>query len=601
MKRFRTLLICIILFSIAVPLSAQASIDPSHRFYEYAQNWALQGLITNVPPLRPYPLANIKEMLSAVIENGSEKDVAIAKQLWEEETGRAWHAQLTVDTAAKFSSADTDFGKDNILLAVCPEVNGELSFFNDFLSLGYNIGLDGFAFGDKHAFHPLYTNRTYDFAEDAATAGPFSVYLDTNDAISLGTTTVFFQGGLNRRGYGPILGEGTMLNDTALHTPNLSYTVQNSVFSFTQMISMISAGSSYGNGSFTFDKYFAFHAIEINLFKGKFSVAYTENTIFGERFDPSYLLPVPFMAIQTLYSASDNLQMGLVFKLKPVSGLQFSTEIYVDDIDVNNILKLNFDTRNRFALLAGALYAPKDSVCTSVQASYLMITPFMYTHWQLESATSGLIPVGIINYSDYTHYGISMGTPVPPNSDRIGFKINLTPLRDFNLSISSSFIRHGNVVESFTDDEAIQFLLAQSGQYATDGSIFTHSMLENTSAAIPTIIPTGHHRLNYLTQEHKMYVIQAGVDADYTFFRQKWGSLSVTLGYNFECIINKGVDSNLYPGGQVVSNGDGTYTVEGLSSSMTQAQTVAYFKEAWVNSMHTVFNHYITLGLRYTF
>ncbi len=592
-----TIFLCVLLTS----LSAQASIDPSHRFYEYAQNWALQGLITNVPPLRPYPLANIKEMLTAVIENGSERDVEIAKQLWEEETGRVWHAQLTVDASTKLSSVDESIGKEDFLLAICPSAFGELSFFNDFLSMGYDIGIDGFALGNKHAFHPLYTNRIYDFAEDPVSAGPFTAYIDINDAISVGSTNVFFQGGLNRRGYGAILEEGTMLNDTAFHTPNFSYTVQNSFFSFTQLISMLAAGNSYGSGSYTFDKYFAFHAIELNLFSGKFSIAYTENIIFGERFDPSYLLPVPFMAIQTLYTAADNLQMGLVFKLKPVSGLQFSTEIYVDDVDVNNMLKLNFDTRNRFALLLGAQYAPKDSVCTNVQASYLMITPFMYTHWQYESATSGLIPVGIINYSDYTHYGMSMGTPVPPNSDRIGFKINLTPVKDFNLSVTSSFVRHGNVVESFTDSEAIQFLLAQKGQYSTNGSIFTHSMFENTTGPGLNVIPTGHQHLNYLTQEHIMYVIQAGVDADYTFFRQKWGTLSVTFGYDFECIINKGVDSHLYPGGQVVYNGDGTYSIEGVSGSKTQAETVAYFKDAWVNALHTVFNHYVTLGVRYTF
>ncbi len=598
-KRF--FLVCLFLTFSLVHLSAQASIDPNSRFYEYAQIWDLQGLVTSVPPFRPYPLANIKQILTEVIENGSERDVEIAKQFWEEETGKAWHVQLDVDTSAKFSSLQTDVSKSNFLLALCPDVFGEFSLFNDFVSLGYNFALDGFALGDKHAFRPLYTNRLYDYAEDSAHVGPFFVYIDTNDAISIGTTNVYFQGGLNRRGYGAILGEGVMLNETALHTPNFSYTVQNSIFSFTQLVSMLSAGKSTGGGPLTFDKYFALHALQINLFGGKFSVAYTENTIFGQRFDPSYLLPVPFMAIQTLYDAADNLQMGLSFTLKPVSGLQFSTDIYVDDMDVNNMLKFNFDTRNRFALHVGALYAPKNSVCTSVQATYLMIMPFMYTHWQYESATSGLIPVGIINYSDYTHYGMSMGTPVPPNSDRIGFKIHLTPLKDFNISVSSSFVRHGNVVESFTDEEAIQFLLAKKGQYSTDGSIFTHSMFENPDGTSLNVIPTGHHRLNYLTQEHKMYVIQAGVDADYTFFRQKWGSLSVTLGYNFECIINKGVDSNLYPGGQVVSNGDGTYTVEGVSSSMTQAQTVAYFKEAWVNSMHTVFNHYITLGLRYTF
>ena len=584
-----------------IPLFAQASVDTSHRFYRYAQSWELRGLISEVPPLRPYPLANIKAILETVMENGNEEDVEIAKELWEEETGRAWHATVGVEASYKLTSNDESLSKDDFLVALTPGVFGEFSLFNDFVSMGYDFALDGFALGDKHGFNPLYTKRPYDYAEDAAKLGPFKTYIDINDLISVGKTNIFFQGGLSRRGYGPFLSDGTMIDDSSIHAPNFQLTYINPRFSYTQMISIIAASTCTGPSVCTFDKYFAFHAVELNFFNGKFSVAYVENTIFGERFDPSYLLPVPFMAIQTLYDAADNLQMGLVFKFKPIKGLQFSAEVYVDDMDVNNIVKFNFDTRNRFNFRVGGVYAPENSICSLVQFDYMAIMPFMYTHWQYESATSGLIPVGQINYSDYTHYGNNIATALPPNSERVYFKIDLTPFKNFNLSISSAFIRHGNVAESFTEEEAITFLLAASGQYSTDGSIFTHSMFENENGTSLNVIPTGHYHLNYLTQTHQMYVIQAGIDADYTFFRAKYGSLAVTFSYNFECIINKGVDSHLYPGGLVTDNNDGTYDVEGWGTSKTQAEVVQYFKDSWADSMRNVFNNYFTIGIRYTF
>ena len=44
---------------------SQVSVDPSDEFYKYALIWENRGLVSNVPPIRPYPLANVKSKPAA--------------------------------------------------------------------------------------------------------------------------------------------------------------------------------------------------------------------------------------------------------------------------------------------------------------------------------------------------------------------------------------------------------------------------------------------------------------------------------------------------------------------------------------------------------
>ena len=143
-KRF--LVVLIITFLSVTAVHAQASVDPGNIFYDYATKWEAQGLVKRLPPMRPYPLANIKEILSNVIENGSEQDAELAKIIWEEETGRAWHFTFETDITYQNSSIDDSLSKDDFLLSLLPDAHGEISFFDDFVSFGYRIGAHFFFF-----------------------------------------------------------------------------------------------------------------------------------------------------------------------------------------------------------------------------------------------------------------------------------------------------------------------------------------------------------------------------------------------------------------------------------------------------------------------
>ena len=71
---------CIAALLLAVfSLSAQASADPTDAFYELVERWEMMGIINTQPPLRPYPLKLIEEILTNVIQSENENEAALAK------------------------------------------------------------------------------------------------------------------------------------------------------------------------------------------------------------------------------------------------------------------------------------------------------------------------------------------------------------------------------------------------------------------------------------------------------------------------------------------------------------------------------------------
>ena len=61
MKKKFVVALCLVLFTI--PLFAQVSVDPDDTFYTLVEAWEIRGLIDEVPPLRPFPIKNIRDIL----------------------------------------------------------------------------------------------------------------------------------------------------------------------------------------------------------------------------------------------------------------------------------------------------------------------------------------------------------------------------------------------------------------------------------------------------------------------------------------------------------------------------------------------------------
>lgn len=576
-------------------LFAQISVDPQHVFYTDSLVWESRGVIKNLPPLRPYSVDSVKNILNSVLENGNEADKVKAELYWKEISGRPLHAEMKIEDTL---NPGNDESKN--MINVVPELNGELSLLNEKFSLGYKVGFVTRTEENENVFLPYYRNSLYDAKFDPAEVGPLYAFLNINNNFSYSINNFVFQTGIYKSGYGDFLNDGVALNDSAYHRPTFSLSYVNDFFSYAQAVSVIGATTNSGIGDVGSAKFMAFHAIDVKPFSW-ISGSFYESVVFGRRFDPSYLIPTPFMVSQSFSGYSDSIFMGAALNVNPVSGLNFKTDLFVDDLSVNDLVKLNFDSKNRVAWKNGVSYAPDVFWLDLVSLDYTIITPFTYSHWDFDNYSDYTMSPNTFNYQNYTNCGYAMGTNTPPNTDVIKLCASFSPVSHLKVNLSGSYTRHGNVCESLSDDEVMDYLISRENTFCTDGSIFTHPEGLYDSERGTGYFDTALNHLNFLTQDNLMSILQLSLDCDYMIFDEKWGNLSINLGYTFEFIHNKGVDSNMYKGlgDSVISNPDGTYVFGGQTYS--SKEIVDMFKNQWKSSFKDIFNNFFRIGITYRF
>ncbi|MCI1207886.1 MAG: hypothetical protein LKF96_00365 [Treponema sp.] len=578
MKIFSKIMLLAVFSILCFPLAAQICVDPGDQFYVYAEKWETEGLVEHLPQIRPYPAAVVKKILQTVIEKGDGQESATAAAYYKKLTGNAFN--LSVEGGATYKGSIVNHKlSDDKQISGETAVSGDI-LFNKLLSMSYDLGVYGNnASTTDSDVTPQYQNNTRDTIEDSTSVGPLDFNIDMNSNVAFGTDKVYVAAGLNRSGFGPFLNSGIAINDTSFHSANMVFSYQGKKWSYTEMLA--SVGASLNNGTstgqeYTGEKYFMFHAIKLNLLP-KFDLTYYESCIYGKKFDASYVVPAPFMAIQGINGASDNVQMGLIGEYQFSKSAKFVTDVMVDDIAMDDIVKLNFDTKIRIAGQTGIVYAPKSSIWNLLLMNYTVVTPYTYSHWEYDDEYNKTFTSETYNYSSYTNHGICIGSSLYPNSDALSFSANFTPARNFSLTLTSLFARHGNEYESLTDDErtAIFDYNRDNGTvYSTDGSTSTQQMFTGGSH-----IDTAWDSLNFLTQDHIMYTCQMGFTGEYTFAHLRFGSVSLKAGYTFEYIHNKGVDEPLFTGSSEYSDAEDEY-------------------ETWVSNLHDEFNNYISVSLK---
>ena len=604
----------VLLTLCACLLFAQVSVDPNDEFYSLAQNWQIRNLVDSVPPLRPYPLGNIRQILETVIENGNEKDKEEAQLQYERIFSKKYHVNLEAKITSKTEITDDDTD-NSACLEIYPSVKGDVSFSEtDFVSCGYGVG---FAIRNKDDtdFAPMYTNSLHDSIVDPTEISSFNMFLDMNTILAVGTKDIFLQAGIYRTGFGMFQKDEIAVNSSAYHSANLGFTYLRDKFSYAQELSMIGATASQPDDLeyLSPNKFRSFHEISFSPWDWV-SVSYYESVIFGGRFDPSYLLPVPYMVAQGIGGTADGLFMGLVLDFKPARGLVWSTDILVDDFPVEDFLKLDFDSKYRMAFKTGIIYAPENSFCQRLSLDYTFVTPYTYSHWQYDNDEDATIKASTINYQNYTNGGINMGSQYGPNSDALKFQVDVSPVRNLKLSIVSSFARHANVCESITDLEALEYLCAGENVYSTDGSVFTHANFANPGKPSGKHVNSAWNHLNFLNQSHTMVSVNAGLNGEYKFTSIKKGpEVTFKAGAVFEFIHNYGVDNQMFPGG--VAEGvyvdeyltgmrfaDGTYydltTVDGLVAA---SQLVESYRKSWEDQLVDQLNLFFSFGFALRF
>lgn len=606
-------------------LSAQVSVNPNDVFYKEAQGWELKGYTSDLPMLRPYPANKIEEILSDVIENGGERDSELARQEYERIFSKKYTVRAQADFTAKRSEKRMKDEDDKTVkkTSTSKNVTGEFAIggdisFHPIVSFGYDFGW----YAEKNDFDeyaPYATNKMADSIFDPSELGPLDLYLDWNTNVSVGTTSLYGTAGVNRVGFGPFIGDGLALNDTCFHSANLAFNVQKGKWAFASVYEII--GSTHNIKDIDSDwlsgnKFLAFHALKYNFSK-HFALTYYENIVWGPHANIAYLFPAPYMTIQNIGGANDNLQMGVLFEVKPFSNFNWATDLFIDDMEVNEVFKGNFDTKLRFAAQTGFIFTPPESACREVSLNYTIVMPYTYAHWEYDDSRSASISGTSWNYQNYTNGGINIGSALEPNSDKVSLNVSFRPVHSLQIGFNSSFIRHANSAEAFDDTDAARYMLAKAGTYVTDGSLYMHQMLSKPDSSHGEKVNAAWKKLGFMTSDHKMYVCQLGLSGEYALPKTKVGQLSLKAGYTFEYIHNYGVNTSIYKGGTNLvaptMNADGTWnsgnsadtnvyrTVDECYSTPYYKDAVEAAKKAWVDALYDRVNHYFTVGVKYTY
>lgn len=564
MVYMKKIFLSIFLSFLIIPLFAQVSINTEHQFYIIAQSWQVKGLIEKLPQVKPYPLNVVKDILETVINSDNEEEKLKANILYKD----IFNKPFTVSNKVSFTDhikknketekiETTEFFEGNILLY------GNY-LYKDKLSLGYNFSVYGMNTNiniDTILPKFITENKKQKVGHLFVDFNNFGLNFDANGILHYGSKNTYLSLGFNNLAYGPFFSGDIVLNSTAFQFFNIAFNHSNKYFDYYQVLGLL-GNENLSKTKYNFDKFFAFHSFRVPLFTPKLMLSYYEVSVFGNGFNPSYIMPVPYIILGNVSGFNENLMAGFLLEWNPVNCIKTSLSVLVDDFDPKSILKLKFDSGLRTALQFGALYTPSDSICQFASVNYTLVTPYTYTWYDVSSEE--------YNYNDYTNIGIPIGSKLPPNTDRVSLVFSFNPLKNLTIRTMSTLARHANAYESLTDEE----VLSLSGKnYLSDGSV---KMNDNG-------LETATEYTNFLNQNNIMYLIQGGISVGYGFDLKNAGKINFSVGYTFEYVQKDGIDKNIF---------SGTYTT---------IEEVKAAREYWASNLHNSYNHYLVLNFKYDY
>jgi len=434
--------IIFVLFCAVISLNAQIACDPNDQIYTYISLWEENGIVTGLPLLRPYSIQVIKKILNDVIENGSSSEQEIAQNYLDRLIEK-----FTFDIGS-YTDVRTDFDNVYIQSGIDTDIIGS---FGPAVTISIKFGLYLLS-DDPGSLQPRWSEPEKDFLADWSSfqIGDKSVQFSQSmtSGAAIGNDKVSFQAGLMRTSFGPFFDTGSIISPEAPHAGHFSLTYWGKRITFTSLLLALVASDSLGGGSWP-DKYLSMHSF--SFFPGPaVELGFLETVIYGDRFDPIYLIPFSGFYYNQVFSGThDNSMAGIFARFKLPKSININTTLYIDDIHFNDLVRFNFRTKYKVALQAGISWTPLYKTFKRVSFEYLLVTPYMYTH--KNSNFPDPVDDTLPNYLNYTHKGQNLGTSLEPNSDRFLLKAALAFPPHVNIDVMTSLIRHGNASTGITD------------------------------------------------------------------------------------------------------------------------------------------------------
>jgi hypothetical protein len=492
-----------------LPVFAQVAADPNDRLYTELSLWQDRGLLTNLPPLRPYPIQLLKELLGQVQAAGSEADKALAAQFLANIDSPL---QIHGTVGALGRTNGSSFHKE---VEIGGDYQGNLLPNVTFSGTLAGVALDG----SGNTLLPEYGRSTLDFIYDGAVqtlgSSGLTPRVSSNGSATIGSDTAYVQAGLIRGSFGPFWDDSVVLSPSSPQAGQVSLVFRLPTFTYTALFMDISATDDHGQGTPEPNKYLALHSGEFHV-SDWLTLGLFEAIIWGGRFEPLYILPFPvvFYYAQGLVGFPDNSFIGLSASVKFPHAIRADFLLNVDDAGFNQLLRLDLNMMLLMAFQAGVSWTPNLPWLVRLRLTNILVTPYTYSH-----KTSGASPTDP-NFLNYTNAGQNIGPSIQPNSDRIELSALMRPIPWLDINVFSRFIIHGN---------------ASDGHSGGDGTIFDDGY-DNGSATFKT-------GTRFLSQDVLEKTIQAGFDVK-AWYDTPFGQLQGTLSYTFEYIMNKGLGTS---------------------------------------------------------
>lgn len=590
---------------LLLSLFSQVAVDVFDSFYDDLTSWENTGLINYAPHMRPLPLQEIKRILELVMEIGNERERDLATEHYKRIFKRAFHFGASAELGFAISKNE----KNNRFIDMSPimDLNYILA---KYLAISANVKLHlTNRLGSEEPL-PKFRFSHRDLVDDNANVGKLKILPAINSGITIGNQNYYFSANLARVNYGPFYDSGIFVSKEAKYQGQFNFVINKGIISYDQSLLVIAASDDAG-ANISPNKFLSTHAIHFRPLSW-LSFGLRDSMIFGGRFEPTYLIPLSvFHIAQGLFNFPDNALIGADFSIKPIDGLRLDGAVYADDMGFNDIIKFKKDVKARIAGQFGVSYTmPKKHWFKSVAMDYTFVMPYTYTH--ITGDTGSTVDSGDPNYENYTHYGQNLGTALNPNSDRIKLKLQFEPLSNFRISLSNTFIRHGNVNESVSDP---RFLLKyMTENYNTSGTVFNHASVKSPDKNnYAQRLDLFQHANPFMKQKTIEYINQLALDIQLQLpIIRSGGYMKFFLGYCFEADINPGVNTRMFKPskksaawkGAVLSEvANGSFTVPaGTIATSEVIEEANHQKAEWrKRAVGKKFTHYIKLGASFSY
>jgi len=533
------------LFLLAFTFTVEAQImhDPNSRLYKDIDIWAVKGYITQtLPMIRPYPLQVIDAFLAEVVEKGN--DDAVQKALRYRDALLIGEGPRNSGTAMYAKEGETGSGvmhiggtgsveglDDDASILAAPFIDATMRL-RDWLTGSLSI----YGYAANGASESGYRNvpGTYtpypDMVVDNSNVGDFLILQNWTSALTIGTSELYFQSGLVRTSIGPLYDNGVIAGPQASRAGHFSIVYRQPTWSFEMLWLELTAADTTGKGRSS-GKHLVAHLFNFRPIPA-LEFSFFETIMWGPRIEPLYLIPLNnLFGASSMADFEDNAFLGLLLRWSFAPGFQFLTQVYVDDLHFNDMIRGKFNTKYKVAAELGFVWAPKDSPLRSLALDYTIITPYMYTHiYDLDSDNYGKRYPSqpgyerSPNYQDYSHAGKNLGPDLEPNSDRISVRSTWKTLPSFDLGVSAYFTRHGNASENRINDGLMD------GTYH-DGSIFDDG--NNDGGIDGDNYDNNYSDLRFLTQSVLETKLAGGITLNW-YLPSRFGEFSLNAEYTAE-------------------------------------------------------------------